>query len=196
MMMRRPPGVGAFEQLHDIEGHIRIKVAGRLVGQQHQRINHQGPGHRHALLFAAGELRGEVAETMFEADLLEDLINLFADFNAPSPLDFQGEGDIFEDGAAIQQFEILEDDPQVAAQMGDVASTKLGDVAPVHENLPAGWSLGAADQFEQGRFPRSRRAGQVNEFSLGHPQGNIGEGVLFTLKRLGDVEQLDHHHSR
>ena len=52
--------VGAVELLEHPEEFLagaRIKVAGRLVGQEHPRMVDQRPGDRHPLLLAAGKLR-------------------------------------------------------------------------------------------------------------------------------------------
>ena len=35
---------------------LGIQVAGGFVRQEHFRLQNQGPGHRHPLLFAAGQL--------------------------------------------------------------------------------------------------------------------------------------------
>jgi hypothetical protein len=51
--------VDAVEQAHDADRGGRVEVAGGLVGQQDQRPVHEGPGDRHALLLAAGELVGK-----------------------------------------------------------------------------------------------------------------------------------------
>ena len=47
---------------------MRVEVAGRLVGEQHGRLGHQGSGHRDALLLAAGQLGRAVRAALVEAD--------------------------------------------------------------------------------------------------------------------------------
>ena len=53
----------------DLVAGLGVELAGRLVGQDEERLLDQGPGDRHALLLAAGELVGAVVEPVAEADL-------------------------------------------------------------------------------------------------------------------------------
>ena len=64
--------VDAVEQAHDADRGGRVEVAGGLVGQEDQRPVHEGPGDRHPLLLAAGELVREVVDLLGQADQLED----------------------------------------------------------------------------------------------------------------------------
>ena len=50
-----------------------VEVAGRLVGQDDVGVVDQRPGDGHALLLAAGELRGPVVEPVAQADQPGDL---------------------------------------------------------------------------------------------------------------------------
>ena len=45
----------------------RVEVAGGLVGQDQVRVGDQGPGHRHPLLLATGELAGTVVDPVGQA---------------------------------------------------------------------------------------------------------------------------------
>ena len=52
-------GAGAvdpLEQAHDALAGVGVEVAGRLVGEQHQRPVDERPGDRDALLLTAGQL--------------------------------------------------------------------------------------------------------------------------------------------
>ena len=49
-------GMQLAQQVEDFQAGLGIQVAGGLIGQDHQRIVHQGPRHGDALLLAAGEL--------------------------------------------------------------------------------------------------------------------------------------------
>ena len=57
----------------DLVAGLGVELAGRLVGQDQERVLHQGPGDGHALLLAAGELVGAVVEAVAQADLREQL---------------------------------------------------------------------------------------------------------------------------
>ena len=53
----------------DLVAGLRVELAGRLVGQDQDRLLDQRPGDRHALLLAAGELVRPVVEPVSQADL-------------------------------------------------------------------------------------------------------------------------------
>ena len=52
-----PCAVELLQQRHDLEAGARVERAGRLVGEDQQRVVDQRARDRHALLLAAGELR-------------------------------------------------------------------------------------------------------------------------------------------
>ena len=54
--------VQLVEQAEHVGGRGRVQVAGRLVGQDQRRVADQGPGHRHPLLLAAGQLARPVLD--------------------------------------------------------------------------------------------------------------------------------------
>jgi hypothetical protein len=49
------------DQAHDLARRVRVKLTGRLVGQQHPGVAGQRPGDADALLLAAGQLVGSLA---------------------------------------------------------------------------------------------------------------------------------------
>ena len=50
---------------------VRVERAGRLVGEDQQRLGDQRARDRHALLLAAGELRGVVVGALAQPDALQ-----------------------------------------------------------------------------------------------------------------------------
>ena len=65
--------VDPLEQQHDVLAGVRVEVAGRLVGQQHQRPVDERAGDRDPLLLAAGQLVRQPVGLAVEADQLEHL---------------------------------------------------------------------------------------------------------------------------
>ncbi len=55
------------QEIHHLLAGGAVEIAGRLVGQHQLRLADEGAGHRHALLLAARELCGIVADAMAEA---------------------------------------------------------------------------------------------------------------------------------
>ena len=65
-------GVELLEHPQDLDAGVRIEVAGRLVGQHQRRAVDQGPGDGHALLLAAGHLRGLVIAAVGQSHPLQE----------------------------------------------------------------------------------------------------------------------------
>ena len=68
-----PRAVHVEQQLHDVPAGRGIEVAGRLVGQHDRRIVGERARDRHALLFAARELRRVVMAAIRQPHFLEQL---------------------------------------------------------------------------------------------------------------------------
>ena len=52
-----PRAFTSWNSAHDLLGHLRVEVAGRLVGQQQHRLVDEGARDGHALLLAARQLQ-------------------------------------------------------------------------------------------------------------------------------------------
>ena len=68
----------ATQLAHDLEdspSRLSIEVAGRLVGKQNRRSIGERPGQRHALLFAARQLRGVVMSAVAETHHLQQFVS-------------------------------------------------------------------------------------------------------------------------
>ena len=59
--------------LEHLADELGVEGRGRLVEEHQLGVHRQGPGDGHALLLAAGELRGVGRRLVAEADLLEQL---------------------------------------------------------------------------------------------------------------------------
>ena len=66
---RLPAALEAAEDPVDLVAGLRVELAGRLVGQDEDRVLDQGPGDRHPLLLAARQLVGAMVEPVAQADL-------------------------------------------------------------------------------------------------------------------------------
>ena len=70
---RLPLALEPAEDPVDLVAGLRVELAGRLVGQDEDRVLDQGPGDRHPLLLAARQLVGPVVEPVAQADLRQQL---------------------------------------------------------------------------------------------------------------------------
>ncbi|SYK54768.1 multifunctional acyl-CoA thioesterase I and protease I and lysophospholipase L1 [Klebsiella pneumoniae] len=59
------------QQIGNFVPGLAIEVAGGLIGEQNGRAPVKGPGQRHPLLFAAGELRRQVVQAFAKSQLLK-----------------------------------------------------------------------------------------------------------------------------
>lgn len=59
------------QQIGNFVPGLAIEVAGGLIGEQNGRTPIEGPGQRHSLLFAAGELRRQVVQAFAKPQLLK-----------------------------------------------------------------------------------------------------------------------------
>ena len=170
----------------------RVEVAGGLVGQEDQGAVDEGPGHRHPLLLATGELAGEVVALLGQADEVEHLGDLGGDHVLGPADDLEGEGHVLEDGLVGQEPEVLEDAADVAPQVRDAP---LGQVADLLAGLPDATGVGhllAEQEADEGRLAGAGRADQEHELALVDLDGAVLEGDRGSLVRLGDVLEFDH----
>src|SRR5438876_2331199 len=102
------------EQLHDRLSGVGVERAGRLVGEQEQRLVDDGARDRHALLLAARELIGQVVHAIAEADPLERVDRFLAPRAAALAGVDHGQLDVLERRVARQQIERLEHEANLA----------------------------------------------------------------------------------
>ena len=99
--------------VHPLAGHL-VERAERLVHQQDGRLEGQRPGDRDALLHAARQLVGIVAEEVAELDEVEHLLRPARPGGAVRALDLERQLDVVLDRPPVEQDRRLEDHPVVA----------------------------------------------------------------------------------
>ena len=78
----RSPGIGSAKKLHDLQGDFMVEIARRFIGKQNQGIDHQCSRDGHPLLLPTGELQRKFLQFMFQPDVLQGIVDTFADFKA------------------------------------------------------------------------------------------------------------------
>jgi hypothetical protein len=86
-----------------------------------------------------------MVEAMFQTNLFEHLVDLLAHLIAFATLDFEWKGDVFEYRPARQEFEVLENDSQIAAQVRNATDTEAGNILAVDQDLTAGGSFSTVE---------------------------------------------------
>ena len=190
---RRPSGVDAGQQPHDVDRGAGVEVSGRFVREQHLRTIHQGASDGHALLLSSRELVRHPLLLAGQAHQGEHLRHRLLYEGAGGADHLQGEGDVLEDGLARKQAEVLEHGADVTAEVGNLATGQRAQVTSEHDDATVARHLLAQDEAQTRRLPRSRRADEEDELAAEHLEVDVVErGALGAAIALGDVLEPDH----
>src|SRR5262249_16353554 len=91
-----------------------------------------------------------------------------------------------------QQFLVLQDQAQLAAQIGQAAGFQAAYVLPVHTQRTAGGALYAGDHFQQGGFAGAGRAGQEDQFAGGYRQRYVAQRVDVAAVLFAELLEFNH----
>ena len=92
--------------------------------------------------------------------------------------DLEREGHVLPDRLRRQQLEVLEDDPDLAAHLGDLAARQPGEVLAVEDDRAAGRELVADEQLDERRLAGAGRADEEDEVAFGDDQVDVAQGEL------------------
>jgi len=133
-------------QLHEHPlAELQVQRRQRLVQQQHQRLVHQRPGHRHALFLAAADLVGPLVGVPLHLDERQHPVHRLVDFAPGAAGHLQPEADVLTDGQVGEEGVALEDGVDGAA-----VGRQRGDVLAVEEDPAGVGRLEAGDDAQQG----------------------------------------------
>ena len=151
----------AEEQVDDGRAVDRVEIAGGLVGEQDIGARGGGTGQRHALLFAAGELRGVVIDAAFEADGLQFFLGASKGIRLAG--EFQRGRHVFERRHGRDQVEGLEDHAEmIAAEAGELILGHGGQIVAEGGDLAAGGLFEPAHQHQERGFAGTGGADQAH----------------------------------
>ena len=175
--------VDLHQQAHQLQGPLRVKVAGGLVCNDGVGVVHQRPGNGHTLLLAAGELRGIAVGLAAQPHQLQHIGDALFDLAGGRPHSPHNEGQVVVHRFLFDQPEILENDPQGPAHQGDLPLGNITDGKTVDHNA-AGTGLHlAGQQLDNGGFAGARGPHQKHELPVLNGQGDApdGPGPVFVL---------------
>ncbi len=192
----RAVAVDLLEQLHHRARHLRVEIAGRLVGEQQLRAAGQRAGDRHALLLAARQLGRIVAHARRKADALQRLADALPALGGRHLAVAQRHVDVVVDVEIGNQVEGLEDEADLAvADARAAVVAELADILAVELVAAAGRRFEQAGDVEEGRLARTRRPGDGDELALADVDGEIAQGVGLDdlgAERLRQMRHLQH----
>jgi Protein of unknown function (DUF1602). len=102
------------------------------------------------------------------------------------------EGHVLPDRLGRQELEVLEDDPDLAAHLRDLATPEAGDVLTVEDDLAACRDLIADEQFDERGLTGAGWPDKEDEVALGDDQVDVAQGQLAVRVLLGHVMQHEH----
>ena len=156
------------EQIHHRFAALRIEVAGRLVGEQDDRLAGDRARHGDALLLTARELAGQVLGAMRHADALERRRDPLLALGGAHAAIGERQLDVLEHREIADQVEALKDESDLAvADARALRSRELGDRPAVQLVRAFGRRVEQAENRQQRRLAAARRPGDRRRTRLG-----------------------------
>ena len=167
------------EEVHYLDGALRVEVSGRLVREYDGRIVHERPGDRDALLLSARELRGRVRLAPLEPDALEQLHGARLALAAGEAAHVEVRKlHVLERARPRQEVEVLEDEAELhAADLRKLRARTRRDLDSVEEVRALRRHVEAAEDVEHRRLAGAGRAHDRDELPLVHAKRNAVQRV-------------------
>ena len=164
------PGIQLDEQLEHMQAVRGIQVAGRFIGEQDGRANHESAGECDTLLLASGELNRVMMATFFKAHLSQQLARTLSARAAIRTNKFIRQKHILFGGKCRDELIGLEDKADFSApQECKPILRETRDFFTVEPYPAGGGSVQAGDQPKESAFSTSGRAHDRDEL----PPGNV-----------------------
>ena len=171
-------------------GHVRIDIAGRLIGdQQVGPVDHRA-GDGDALLLPARQRRRARAGAVGKPDPVEHLAHRAFDVLLAGAGDAQRKRDIVERRQMADQAEILEHDPDAAAKLRQCIARRVAELFAEQADPAPRRPLRQIEQLEQRGFARARRAGEEIEAPAGQPELEVAQDLGARAKAQADAVEF------
>ena len=154
-----------MQQLQHLPARPAVQVAGGLVRQDNGRLGGQGSGDSHPLLLPAGQLPGEVAQPLGQAQGFHHGVQILR--IRAAAVQVQGQHDILPGGQfGYQVIKLKHKADAAAAQDGALLIAQGVDVPPFQQHGAGGGHVQPAQQMEQGGLAGPRSADNGGEAAL------------------------------
>ena len=187
--------VHAGQQFHDLVAALRIEIAGRLVGEQHFRIGHDGARNGDALLLPAGKFGRGVMRPVFQPDRPQRFARQRMAHRSRFAAIQQRQFDVLLRGGARQQVESLEHEAEmIAPQQRALVARQAFHVRTVEQVRARGRRVETAENVHRGGFAGTAGAHDGDELALANgqidPAQSLERGLSVTVG-LGDGGEPD-----
>ena len=173
-----PSRLSSMNRRKQAARHLRVDVAGRLVGEQQLRLVDDGAGDGRALLLAARQHRREGVHAIAQPDPLQQVGHVLLVVGDALAGDAQRHGHVLPGRHVIEQAEVLEHDADAAAQLGALGGVYAADVLAQHVNLPAGRRHRHEQQAQQRGLAGARGAGEEVERARPQVKGDVAQHLV------------------
>ena len=189
---RRAERIDLLEQEHDLKRTLRVEVAGRLIGDDHRRIVDERAGNGHTLLLAAGQLVRQTAALVLQPDQLQHIGHALFDLLRRCADDAHGERDVLIDRLVLNEAEVLENNAERAAHIGDGRALDGLELIAVNQHRAGRRFELRRQQLDDGRLAGAGRTDQKHELAVINVHIDAVERVRAGLICFCDVYQIDH----
>ena len=187
----RAQPVKRLKQPQQLDRHIGIDVAGRLVGDQQLGPVDHCAGDGDALLLAARKLRGQGMHSVSQLDPIEHICDGPRNIAFTHPSDPQWQGDIVKRREVRDQPKVLEHHPKPAAKAGQAFARQGDRIGSEHPDHPARGPLRQIEQLEQRGLARAARPGQEVKAARKQRERDIAEHFAVGAIAQPDIVELD-----
>src|SRR5262245_27102953 len=182
--------VETLDNLEHLLCRVAVEISGGLVRQDQSWVSDDSAGDRDTLLLSAGELFGQMPDTIREADKLERGHHVIAAFLLVELREQERQLDILKCGEHGNEVEGLEDVADVPiAPLGDLPIIEAEDILALHQQFAGGWPVNRSNHVEQGCPPGAGRTHQCEKFLLRNLDGDIVQS--FDLKAVTHKHFVD-----
>src|SRR5262245_33623433 len=169
------------EQAQQPARHLRIDVAGRLVGEQQLRFVDDGPSDGGALLFSARQYGRKGMHAIAQSNPLQKIGHVLLVVRNALAGDTQRKGNVLPGAEVIEQPEILEDNADPAPELRPPRRRDTTDILPQHVDLPLRRLHGHEQETQQRRLAGSGRARQEMERARTQMEARIPQHMVASL---------------
>jgi len=169
-------GVVQFPENLDDDGFVSfVEIAGRLVGKNDLRLIDQRARDGHALLLAAGKLRGEMRQSVAHAHALQRFFGLLFVRDA---MEILCEHHVFHGSEIRHEVKLLEDEPHFfRAVSNQLVLAKFRKINAVNNDMSRSERIQAAKNVDQRGFPGARGTHKRNPFARVHIEAHSAKRV-------------------